>query len=93
MKYVIVRTKSAGCFAGFLKEEKDGTVVLTIARRLWQWSGACSLSQLAQEGTKDPKGCKFPCPVNEIKLFEVIEIIDVTKAAQENIEQVPEWKQ
>lgn len=34
-KYVIVRTYSAGVFAGFLESRKAREVVLTKARRLW----------------------------------------------------------
>ena len=91
-KYVIVRTYSAGCFAGFLEKRNGKEVTLSIARRLWYWVGAASLSQLAMEGTKEPTNCKFPCPVNSITLTEVIEIIDTTIKAQKNIEAVPLWQ-
>ena len=46
-KYVIVRTYSAGVFAGYLISQKGKEVTLTDARRIWFWSGAASLSQLA----------------------------------------------
>lgn len=62
------------------------------ARRLWYWSGAASLSQLAMEGTKDPENCKFPCKVNRVELLEVIEILDVTPEAQKSIEGVALWE-
>jgi hypothetical protein len=55
-------------------------------------SGAASLSQLAAEGTKDPEGCKFPQPVDEITVIGVIEIIPTTKQAQDSINAVPIWK-
>jgi hypothetical protein len=93
MKYVIVRTYSAGVFAGYLKTRDGKEVVLINARRFWYWSGAASLSQLAMEGTKKPSECKFPQEVDRIELTEAIEIIDVTKQAQENIKAVPVWKQ
>lgn len=93
MKYVIVRTYSAGVFAGYLKSRKDKEVKLIDARRLWYWSGSSSLSQLAQEGVKNPNECKFPCEVKEIILTEAIEIISVTEKAKRNIKAVPEWKQ
>ena len=92
-RYVIVRTYSAGVFAGYL-EKKDGKEVeMSEARRLWYWKGAASLSQLAMEGVKYPEECKFPCPVDKIILTEAIEIIDTTDKAQKNIELVPIWKQ
>jgi len=91
-KYVIVRTYSAGVFAGYIKSRKGQEVVMTDARRIWYWSGAASLSQLAEEGTKDPANCKFPMAVKEIELLQVIEILTVSKAAEKSIKAVPEWK-
>ena len=93
MKYVIIRTQNAGVFAGYLKEKVGETVTLKNARRLWFWSGACSLSQLAMEGTKKPSECKFPCEVDTIELTQVIEIADATQKAKESIASVPVWKQ
>lgn len=91
-KYVIVRTYSAGVFAGYIKSRKGQEVIMTDARRIWYWSGAASLSQLAEEGTKDPANCKFPMAVKEIELLQVIEILTVSKAAEKSIKAVPEWK-
>jgi hypothetical protein len=93
MKYVIVRTQSAGVFAGFLESRKGQEVVVRKARRLWYWKGAASLSQVAMEGVKCPSECKFPCEVDRIELTQAIEILDVTPAAQANIAAVPVWKQ
>ncbi len=90
--YVIVRTYSAGVFAGNMKSRKGQEVELTDARRIWYWSGAASLSQLAMEGTKDQANCKFPQPVDSIILTQAIEIIPVTKAAEKNIKGVPIWR-
>ena len=89
--YVIVRTYSAGVFAGYLKSRKDREVELVDARRLWFWSGAASLSQLAMERVKNPSECKFPCTVTAITLLEAIEIIPCSKIAQTSIENVPVW--
>jgi hypothetical protein len=44
------------------------------------------------EGTKDPKNCKFPCPVSRVELLEAIEILDVTPEAKVSIEAVPVWQ-
>jgi hypothetical protein len=92
MKNVIVRTYSAGCFAGELKDRKGKEVTLVKARRLWYWAGAASLSQLAMEGTSRPRDCKFPCPMDEVILTDVIEVITMTKKAVESIAQVPVWQ-
>lgn len=90
-QYVIVRTYSAGVFAGNIKSRDGKEVILTEARRLWYWKGAASLSQLATEGVKCPKECKFPCEVAEITLTEAIEIITATEAAKASIASVPVW--
>jgi len=92
MKYVIIRTQNAGVFAGYLKEKEKETVILKNARRLWYWSGACSLSQLAMEGTKKADECKFPCEVDTIELNQVIEIIDCTEEARLSIKNVKIWE-
>jgi hypothetical protein len=92
MKYVIVRTHSAGVFAGELESRSGQEVVLRNARRIWYWAGAASLSQLAMEGTKKPEDCKFPCEVDRVELLQAIEILDVTPEAKESIKGVPVWK-
>lgn len=91
-QYVIVRTYTAGVFAGTLAKREGKEVEMTGARRLWYWAGAASLSQLAQSGTSRPKDCKFPEPVSTVVLTEAIEILAVTPEAQAIIEAVPAWK-
>jgi len=92
-KYVIVRTYSAGVFAGYIESRNGQEVVMRNARRIWYWSGASSLSQLAEEGTKDPDNCKFPCEVDRVELLQVIEILDVTARAEVSIKGVKVWYQ
>ena len=92
MKYVIVRTYSAGVFVGELKSRSGQEVVLLNARRLWYWDGAASLSQLAMEGVSKPENCKFPCEVDKVELLQAIEILDVTEKAKVIIKAVPIWK-
>lgn len=89
--YKIVRTYSAGVFAGTIVSRKGQEVVMKKARRLWYWSGAASLSQLAMEGVKDPANCKFPCEVDRVELLEAVEILDVTPVARKSIASVPVW--
>lgn len=92
-KTCIVRTYSAGVFLGTIKERNGKEVLLENARRIWYWDGAASLSQLATDGTRKPKNCKFPAPVAEVLLTEAIEIIPATEAAIASIASVPAWKQ
>lgn len=89
---VIVRTQSAGVFAGVLKSRTGSEVILTDARRLWYWVGAASLSQLSVDGTSNPSGCKFPVAVPEVTLLGVIEILPLSEKAAKSIDSAPIWK-
>jgi hypothetical protein len=95
--YFMVRTYSSGVFAGEIVSKKPNgpghfQVVLKNARRIYQWTGAASLSQLATDGTSNPSGCKFPCEVSSVELAGAIEIIPITAKAKASIASVPVWK-
>ena len=92
-KYCMVRTYSAGVFAGTISKLKGKKALVKRARRIYYWDGAASLSQLAQSGTSKPENCKFPCEVDEIYLNNVIEIIPITKQAKKTISEVKIWEQ
>jgi hypothetical protein len=92
-QYYIVRTYSAGVFAGYIASKQDQQVVMHNARRIWYWDGASSLSELAMKGTSKPQKCKFPCEVDRVELFQVIEILNVTEKAEKSIKEVPIWTQ
>ena len=94
-KFSIVRTHSAGVWMGQIKSLNGSVAIITNARRLWYWSGAASLSQLAIEGTKKPNDCKFAMTITDedgVYLPQVIEVLPCTKEAVENIQSVREWK-
>ena len=93
MKYCIVRTYSAGVFAGYVAKREGQEVTIQQARRIYYWEGAATLSQLAMRGTSKPENCKFPEPVNELLVLEAIEILDCTQIAKESIEGVEIWKE
>jgi hypothetical protein len=93
LSYVIIRTYSAGVFAGYLELRKESEAILRDARRLWYWDGAASLSQLATEGVSKPENCKFPCEVDKVELFQIIEILYVTDKAKKSISDVKIWKE
>ena len=92
-KYVIVRTYSAGVFAGELFSRNGKEAIVKNARRLWYWKGASSLSQLSIDGVASPKECKFPVEVPEVLLTEVIEILPLSEKARKSIQGVEVWKQ
>ena len=93
LDYVIVRSYAAGCFAGYLVVKNGREVTMKKTRRLWYWDGASSLSQLAMEGVKKPKTCKFPCEVEDIMIDDVCEVIKATEKARKSIAGVEIWKQ
>ena len=94
-QYYIVRSYAAGVFMAKIKSRKveGGIVNMTIldARRIWRWAGAATLSQLSQEGTKDPNNCKFPQAVPELDVNNVVETIPMTEAGKRSIDAVPVW--
>jgi hypothetical protein len=92
MKYQIVRTQSAGVFAGYVESRNGPEVIIRNARRLWYWDGAASLSQLAVDGVAKPDTCKFPAAVDRIMVLQAIEILDCTEKAKKSISQVKIWK-
>jgi len=91
MPYRLVRTRSAGVFAAYVKERNGLEATLMQARRLWKWSGAASLSELAMHGVKNPEKCQFPCTVDNLVVTEVIELLPVTEKAKTSINGVPVW--
>ena len=93
MEYCMVRTYSAGVFAGYVESRNGKEAVLRNERRIWYWAGAASLTQLAVDGTSKPDACKFPCPVDKVVLTEVIEIIPITTKAKNSIDEVPIWEE
>lgn len=91
-KYVIVRGDRSGVFAGTLAENDGRKVVLTGVRRLWRWYGATECLQIATEGVKKPRECRFTVTAETITLLDAIEIIPTTEEAEANIKAVPVWK-
>jgi hypothetical protein len=92
LDYCIVRTYSAGVFAGYVESRNNQVVVIKNARRLWYWDGAASLSQLAVDGVSKPQNCKFPCEVETIEVTQAVEIIHCTEVARASIAGVRVWR-
>lgn len=91
MPYCMVRTYSAGVFAGYVEKLEGKIAALREARRIYYWKGAATLSELATRGTSCPTECKFPIAVDSVTLTEVIEIIPITSTAKATIASVPVW--
>ena len=93
LEFKLIRCSSSGVFAGYLKSLNDKMAVILEARRIWYWSGAASLSQLAIDGTTKPNDCKFPEAVSKIIVTDCIEILDVTEKSKKSIDSVKIWRQ
>lgn len=81
----MVRTYSAGVHFGEVVSKNGQNVVLKNAKRVFYWTQACSLSQLAIDGSKDNKNCKISKTVPEIELDQAIEVIPMSVNAIENL--------
>ena len=79
MERCIIRSYGAGVFLGYVAEQKSElsgvNIILKQAKRIHYWDGACSLTQLALEGTKSPNNCRITEPVESQYIANVIEII------------------
>lgn len=88
---VIIRATNAGVFYGEIESRNGNEVNMKNVRRIWYWSGAASVSQLAVDGVSRPSECKFTVYVPSMTILEVIEIIPCTDKAIKSIEAVPVW--
>ena len=93
-KKVIIRADRAGVFFGTLAEHDkvNGVVELHKCRRIHYWSGAASLSQMANDGVKNPSDCRFTQVVESMQIAGVIEVLPCTDAAIKCIEEVTVWQ-
>ncbi len=91
-KKVIVRGDRSGVFFGTLARREGREVELTQCRRLWYWSGAASISQLALEGVSRPKDCKFTVTVDSIEILDAIEVTPCTDNSVKSITNVDIWR-
>lgn len=86
-QYVIVRTYSAGVFAGTLKQRLGKKVLLENCRRLWRWQTAnngVSLSEVAVYGINQ-ENSKICC-IEMTKEVEDIEISPCSEISRKSIE-------
>jgi hypothetical protein len=93
--YVITRGYRSGVHAGYLvSRNEEGMIVLRSARRIWSWSGAASLSELAVYGAKNAAQCRFGAAIGrqEIQAADVAEIIHCQPDGQQMIESQKEWR-
>jgi hypothetical protein len=85
---VIIRTRDAGVHFGkltFIASAQHGTyrVVLADSRRIWQWSGANTLNEVALRGISTSS--KVSEPVKRNVIPQAIEVIPCTPESEANL--------
>ena len=90
--YVIVRSRDAGVHAGEYLGHRGTEVRLANSRRIWQWDGAASLSELAVYGAGTIAGCKFGVKLPAITIIGACEIIECQPSGEAMIRSCPEWR-
>jgi hypothetical protein len=96
LELVLVRSYGAGVFYGYLKEQKaelNGVnITLYKAKRIFYWDGACSLTQIAIDGTTAPQNCKITDAIDSQFIANVIEILPISVKAEKILNGVKAWK-
>lgn len=96
LTYCVIRTYSAGVWAGYVDLKKANKIMeVREARRLWRWWSEFTLSALATTGMKPGKEGenKYAMPVDSVILTEVIELTPCTEVAKEQIASAPNYKE
>ena len=91
-QYYIIRTDRAGVFFAQIKERRGDEVDLEKCRKIWFWSGAAAVEQLAMTGPKNERECKITMEVPEMTVLGAIQLIPCTKEAAETIQRIAVWK-
>ena len=91
-QYYIVRCDRAGVFFGRITDRRGNEVDMADVRKVWYWSGAAAVEQLAMDGVKNPEACRITVEVPQMTVMEAIQIIPCTDEATENLRSVALWK-
>lgn len=90
-RYVLVRTDRAGVHCGYLvRTNGKGFVSLRESRRLWQWFGAFTLSEVAEDGIDGEKS-KLSRVQSEIDLHDAIEIALCSESVERQLKGLRAW--
>jgi hypothetical protein len=90
-KYVIVRSHMAGVFFGILSAKNNNELTLKNARKLYYFSGANTVEDLAMQGALNGKECKFTVFVPTIVIGSFEQILPCTEVAISNIKSIQLW--
>lgn len=82
-KYVVVRTYSAGVHVGVLESHNGSVVTLTESKRIWSWTGANTLNEIANHGVQ--KGSRVSESVVRNTLSGAIETLECSNEGEANL--------
>lgn len=91
LEYCLIRCYAAGVHIGFVKKHNGENVILLNSRRLFYWTGACSVTQVSIDGV-DVKLSKIAMVLPEVRLTGVAEVIPMSRKAADIILGAPVWK-
>lgn len=93
-KFYILRAEKAGVFLAKIESIENGNALVNSFRRLYYWSGALDVSQIAAHGVSNPGACKFSVQMGEgdrSLICSLVELHPASQAAIESIKSVKEW--
>ena len=91
-KYVIVRDDKAGVFFGILSKKENNELTLTEVRKIYHWSGANTVEDLAMFGVKNPEDCRITVKVPLIVLSNFNQILPCSEESIKSLGNVFVWK-
>lgn len=92
-RFYIIRADKAGVFIGKIKHADGTTLQVSNLRRLYRWSGALDVTQIAANGVSGEN--KFSVQFGDDDLsviYNVIECHPVSDKALETINNIKAWK-
>ncbi len=88
--YVVVRTYSAGVFAGELQDRSGSEATLVRSRRLWKWGpGRLSLHEVATSGAG--REARVSVPLDLHVVTGVIEVLHTTAEGERALREAPSY--
>lgn len=96
LPFVLLRCNMAGCHYGYMYEEGEMSgeffkVTLLQSRRIWSWAGAHTLSDLAMNGSTNPKDCQVSLPIEGKHILAACEIIRCSEKGKASLQGIQIW--
>lgn len=95
-KICLVRSYASGVHFGEVIDEfftaAGKVVILKDSRRIHYWSGAASLTQIANDGIKNKDSSRLTQIMPEIEVVNVCETIPISEKAIKQLESHPIWQ-